>query len=99
MCYHSPTYLYGLDTLHVNETDVSRLEIKYREEIKRMLALPLHTPSCAVYLLFGILPAAAMRDLDIIRLLGQVAMCSEDQQNVTDIIRNNLIFLSPAGAV
>ena len=55
-----------------------------------MLALPSHTPSCAVYLLFGILPAEAMRDLDILGLLGQVAMCSEDQQNVTAIIRSNL---------
>ena len=55
-----------------------------------MLALPSHTPSFIVYLLIGILPATAMRDLDIMGLLGQVAMCTEDQQYVTDIIKNKL---------
>ena len=55
-----------------------------------MLALPPHVPSCSIYLMIGILPAEAMRDLDIMGLLGQVEMCSEDQQYVTDIIRNNL---------
>ena len=89
-CYHSPSYLYGLDTIHVNQTDITRLEVKFREELRRMLGLPLHSPSCSVYLLIGTLPAEAMRDLDILGLLGQVAMCSEDQQYVSDIIRNNL---------
>ena len=90
MCYHSPTYLYGTDTFHVNKTDMERLERKYRGELKRMLALPSHTPSSIVYLMIGVLPATAMRDVDIMGLLGQVAMCTEDQQYVTDIIRNNL---------
>ena len=32
-CYHAPSYLYGLDTIHVNQTDITRLEIKFRGEI------------------------------------------------------------------
>ena len=89
-CYHAPSYLYGLDTIHLNQTDITRLEIKFREELRRMLAFPPHASSCSVYLMIGVLPAEAMRDLDILGLLGQVAMCSEDQQVVTNIIRNNL---------
>ena len=78
------------DIYHVNKTDMERLEIKYRGELKRMLALPSHTPSPIIYLVIGILPATARRDLDILGLLGQVAMCAEDQQYVTDITKNNL---------
>ena len=43
-----------------------------------------------VNVIFYILPATAGRDLAILGLLGQVAMWAEDQQYVTDIIKNNL---------
>ena len=40
----------------------------------------------------GIFPAEAQRDLDILGLLGQLAVCPSDLQNVTAIIYNNLAF-------
>ena len=57
MCYHSPTFVYGLDTLRINKTDMDRLEIMYRSELKRMQAFPVHTTSPIIYLTIGILPA------------------------------------------
>ena len=90
--YFQPSYLYGLDTLSINKGDMNRLETSYRSVIKHMLALPDNTPSCAVYLVSGLLPAEAQRDLDIMGLLGQLAICPQDLQNVTDIIHHNLEF-------
>jgi hypothetical protein len=53
-------------------------------------------PDCVssplVYLTMGILPATAQRDLEIMGLLGQLAMCEDDDQNVRTIINNNLAF-------
>ena len=77
--YHSPVGLFGLDTVHMNKTDMARLEVKYRGELKRMMALPDHTPSAAVYLMIGVMPAEAVRDLEILGLFGQVAVCSSEQ--------------------
>ena len=37
----------------------------------------------------GILPATAQRDLEI---MGQLAMCEDDEQNVRKIISNKLTF-------
>ena len=90
MCYHGPTFVYGLDTIHMNKIDIERLEQKYRAELKRLQSLPCHTSSAIVYLAIGILPAEASRDLEILGLLGQVAMCCTELQNVTKIIQNNL---------
>jgi hypothetical protein len=57
-----------------------------------MLAVPDNTPSCSIYLTSRLFPAEAQRDLDILGLLGQLAVCPNDLQNVTDIIHHNLVF-------
>ena len=54
--------------------------------------VPDNTPSCSIYLTSGLFPAEAQRDLDILGLLGQLAVCPKDLQNVTDIIHHNLVF-------
>ena len=56
------------------------------------MAVPDNTPSCSIYLVAGIFPAEAQRDLEILGLLGQLAVCPADLQHVTDIIYNNLVF-------
>ena len=43
-------------------------------------------------MVFGIFPAEAQRDLDILGRLWQIAVCPSDIQNVTDIIFNNPVF-------
>ena len=43
-----------------------------------------------VYLMMGIVPAVAMRDVQILQLVGQLAMCDRELQNVSDIIQDNL---------
>ena len=90
--YFQPSFLYGLDTLNMNKGDVERLETSYRSVIKHMMAVPDNTPSCSIYLLSGLFPAEAQRDLEILGLLGQIAICPKDLQNVTDIIHHNLVF-------
>ena len=92
ICYFQPSYLYGLDTLNINKGDLERLETRYRSVIKHMLAVPDNTPSCSIYLVSGLFPAEAQRDLDILGLLGQLAICSKDLQTVTEIIHHNLVF-------
>ena len=90
MCYHKPTFVYGLDTIQVSPSDIERLERKYRAELKQLQTFPVHTTSSVVYLTMGMLPAEATRDLEILGLLGQVAMCCPELQDVTKIILNNL---------
>ena len=74
ICYQQPTFLYGMDTVNLNKTDIESLERSYRKVIKHLLCLPENTPSCAVYLTFGVLPFEAERDLKILALLGQLSV-------------------------
>ena len=57
-----------------------------------MLSLPDCTSSAAVYLCIGVLPAAAQRDVEILGLFGQLAMCDPDSQNIRTIIEHTLTF-------
>ena len=68
--YFQPSFLYGIDTVNMNKGDLEHIEISYRSVIKHMMAVPDNTPSCSIYLISGILPAEAQRDLDIMGLLG-----------------------------
>ena len=74
--YHQPTFVYGMDTINLNKAGIDSLEQNYRKVIKSMLCLPDNTSSVAVYLTFGILPFETQRDLEILGLLGQIAVCS-----------------------
>ena len=86
LCYGNFT------TFNINKGDLEHIEISYRSVIKHMMAVPDNTPSCSIDLVAGIFPAEAQRDLEILGLLGQLAVCPADLQNVTDIIYNNLVF-------
>ena len=90
--YHQPSFLYGTDTMAMNEGDIERIEVKYRKVLKCMLALPDCTSSAAVYLSIGVLPASAQRDVEILGLLGQLALCDEEAQNIKGVIENSLTF-------
>ena len=92
LSYHQPSFLYGTDTMHINLGDMERLEVKYRKTLKCMLSLPDCTASAAVYLCIGVLPAEAQRDLEILGLLGQLAMCDQEAQNIRRIIEHSLTF-------
>ena len=92
LSYHQPSFMYGLDTMHINTTDMARLETKYRKVLKNMLSMPDCVSSPLVYLTMGILPATAQRDIEVLGLLGQLALCEDEDQNVRKIIANNLIF-------
>ena len=45
-----------------------------------------------VYLTMGVLPATAQRDLEIMGLLGQLALCQDNDQNVRKVISHDLTF-------
>ena len=66
----------------------------YRSVMKQMIAVPDNTPSSSIYLVLGILLAEAQRDLDILGLLGHIAVCPLDLKNVKDIISNNLVSMA-----
>ena len=57
-----------------------------------MLSLPDCTTSAAVYLNVGILPATAHCDIEILVLLGQLAVCDGEAQDVRKIIENTVTF-------
>jgi hypothetical protein len=90
--YHQPSFLYGTDTMHLNITDMERIEVKYRKVLKCMLSLPDCTTSAAVYLNIGVMPATAQRDVEILGLLGQLAMCDGESQSIRLVITNTLTF-------
>ena len=92
LSYHQSSFLYGLDTMNINTTDLARLETKYRQVLKNMLSLPVFAPSALVYLSVGVLPATAQRDLEILGCLGQLALSDMDDQNGRKIILHNLTF-------
>ena len=52
--YHQPSFLYGTDTMPMNECDVERLECKYRKVLKCMMSLPDCTSSAAVDMSIGV---------------------------------------------
>ena len=92
MSYHQPTFLYGTETMPLNLGDIERLEIKYRKTLKCMLSVPDCTPSAAVYLCMGVLPAAAQRDVEILGILGQLANCDQELQNIRGVMEHTLTF-------
>ena len=57
-----------------------------------MLGLPDCTTSAAVYLNIGVMPATAQRDIEILGLLGQLAMCDGESQNIRLVINHTLTF-------
>ena len=57
-----------------------------------MMSLPDCTNSAAVYLSIGVLPASGQRDIEILGLLGQLAMCDQEAQNIRAVIEHNLAF-------
>ena len=79
LSYHQPSFLYGTETMCLNQGDIERLEVKYRKTLKCMLSLPDCSVSASVYLCIGVLPAEAQRVIDILGLLGQLAMCDQDK--------------------
>ena len=66
--YFQPSFLYGLDTVGINNGDIECLLTSYRSVIKHMLAVPNNKPSCTICLTAGMFPAEAQRDLDILGL-------------------------------
>ena len=92
LSYHQPSFLYGLDTMNINATDMSKLETKYRKVLKNMMSFPDCVSSPLVYLTMGVLPATAQRDIDVMGLLGQLAMCDDEKENVGIVIQHNLSF-------
>ena len=83
-------FIYGLDTIDINPTDLDQLETKYRSILKGMQSLPPSTPTPAVYLMGGVIPAVAERDIQILQLVGQLAICDRSIQAVSDIVESNL---------
>ena len=89
-CYIIHGFTYGLDTIDINPSDLDLLETKFRSVLRSMQSLSPSTAGPAIYLMAGVLPAVADRDIQIMRLVGQLAICSRDLQYVSDIVEGNL---------
>ena len=59
--YIQPIFLYGTETMKINKTDLDRLEISFRNNLKKMLTLSDNVASPAVYLSCGVLHVDAQR--------------------------------------
>ena len=90
--YIQPIFVYGIETMEINKADLKRLEISFRGTLKKMMSLSDNVASPAVYLSAGVLPAEAQRDIEVLGLLGQLAVCPEDLQNIRKIIEHDLAF-------
>ena len=86
LCYHQPGFTYGLDTLSLNKGDIDTMERNCRSILKKFMCMPENTPSAAVYLTIGVLPFEAQRVIEILGLLGQIAVCPSDQQSVITLL-------------
>ena len=80
--YIQPLFLYGTETMEINKTDLARLEINFRNMLKKMMTLSDNVASPAVYLSCGVLPVEAQRDIEILGLMGQLAVCPHELQNI-----------------
>ena len=78
--------------MEINKTDLARLEINFRNMLKKMMTLSDNVASPAVYLSCGVLPVEAQRDIEILGLMGQLAVCPDELQNIRTIIEHNLAF-------
>ena len=58
----------------------------HRLILKKFMCLPQGIPYASVYLILGVLPFEAQRDIEIPGLFGQISICPSDQQNVRDLI-------------
>jgi hypothetical protein len=90
--YIQPIFLYGTETMEINKTDVARLETSFRSILKKMMSLSDNVATPAVYLSCGVFPAEAQRDIEILGLMGQLAVCPDELQNIRKIIEHNLSF-------
>ena len=90
--YHQPSFIYGTDTMSINEMDLERLERKYRQVLRHMMSLPRYTKSSLIYLAIGVLPARAQRDLEILGVFGQLAICDDEKQEIRKVMKNSLTF-------
>ena len=89
--YDLPTFIYGLDCIPVNKTDLDRLETKFRNVLRNIQSLPSVVATPSIYLCIGVLPAVAERDISILGLVGQIAECPRDLQSVADVIEDGLV--------
>ena len=90
--YIQPIFIYGTETMEINKGDLSRLEINFRNVLKKIMSLSDNVASSAVYLSAGVFPAEAQRDIEVLGLLGQLAVCPDNLQNIRTIMEHNLAF-------
>ena len=74
LSYHQPSFLYDLDTIPIDITDMSKLETSYRKVVTTFNVWgPECVPSALVYLTMGVLPVSAQRDIDA--TLSRTVVC------------------------
>ena len=92
LCYDLPTFLYGLDCIPINTTDLDRLEVKYRGVVRNMQSLPCSVATPAIYLSMGTLPVVAERHLDASCLGRRWSRLDRNKSScVSDVVATRLL--------
>ena len=70
--YVMPRFLFGLEAIVLKNKHIKQLSDFHKQCVRDLQSLPVHTATCAVYLLGGILPLEAYLDTRIATLLCMV---------------------------
>ena len=54
--YVRPRLMYGLESVYLSKSDISKLELYQRKVLRQILHLPERVASCAIYILSGQVP-------------------------------------------
>jgi hypothetical protein len=70
--YVMPVLTYGLEALVLTERDISPLEKYYKNLLRQIQHLPVHTATPAVYLLLGCIPVEGIVDIKVLNFFGSI---------------------------
>ena len=96
--YVSPILFYGLEALVLSTSEINKLELFHRKNIRRIQFLPDSTAISALYLLLGTLPAEAIlhsRALNLLRNILAVDTPSPPALYMRELIIRQLAMKGP----
>ena len=88
MSYIIPTLTYGLEVLSISSQNLQKLEVFFRNLLRRTQNLPKKTASCALHILTGTTPIEAYIDTQVLSLLIRILNLREAKEK--DILQRQL---------
>ena len=88
MSYIIPTLTYGLEVLSITSQNLQKLEVFFRNLLRRTQNLPKETASCALHILTGTTPIEAYIDSQVLNLFIRILNLGEAKEK--DILQRQL---------